>query len=218
MHLAWASGVWQWWWSLYKFCILGNRNRSTAIHHLYTYTAPQPTAAATGPIATHCLYPMCLCVVGAQSRRTKKTSPTTRCPSDFLVVICPYLGPSASPTSVAASLDQDPIWAACLRPVVGRRRQTVWQNPGPDPLQHRKDSALSSSPLSAFGDLSYETVVINDPAFCRAKGNSFPGAVRVLSGAAVRPSRAVGAIAISSPPFLPPRLVRGRSSPPRLAP
>jgi hypothetical protein len=47
------------------------------------------------------------------------------------------------------------------------------------------------------------------------QGKLLPGTVRVLSGAGACPSRAV---AITSPPFLPSRMVQGRSSPPGLAP
>jgi hypothetical protein len=59
----------------------------------------------------------------------------------------------------------------------------------------------------------------NDLAFCRATGG-FPELYEcewrvLLSGAGVCPPRAV---AITSPPFLPPRLARGRSSSPGFAP
>jgi hypothetical protein len=88
--------------------------------------------------------------------------------------------------------------------------------PGPDhaPQEFR---FVVKNPLR-IGDLSYETVVVNNLAFCRAKENSFAlelYTARVLSGAGVRPSRAV---AITSPSFLPPRLALGRSSPPRFDP
>jgi hypothetical protein len=167
MHLAWASGVWQWcWcWSLYKLCVLGNRNRSTAIYHLYTYTAPQPQPRARlRRTAYQCRYPMCLCVVvvvvGARGRRTKYkekiANDPTRCPSEFLVVICPYLGPSASPASVAASLDQGPLCVSAPRGSAAADRLAKHLQPPLtlDQTLHRKGSALSSSPLSAFGDLS----------------------------------------------------------------
>jgi hypothetical protein len=88
------------------------------------------------------------------------------------------------------------------------------QPPLPGPAPDRAPQELRfviKTPLRLGGlsYLSYEAVVISDLAFYRAcLGGTASSTVRVLSGTGVRPPRAV---ALASPHFLPPRLVRCRA-------